>query len=89
MRDLLLPAQPLEAAPFPDASHGIDAAYLWQGTPKRVGALAGPSFYVGLVHSGNTNRKDTRDAWWHPRGVDEIESLMGSDWEDYRRPAKR
>ena len=69
-----------EEAPFPDTSFGIDTSYLWQSPPKRVGALPDPSFYVALVHPGNTSRKEIHDAWWHPRPVAEIASLMGSEW---------
>jgi hypothetical protein len=83
-----------EGAPFPDANCGIDTSYLWQGAPKRVGVLPDSSFYVALVHPGNTSRKDVRDAWWHPRPVGEIELLMGPEWaahwaaEELPEPAK-
>jgi hypothetical protein len=33
-----------------------------------------------LVHPGNTSRKNVHDAWWHPRPVEEIASLMGPEW---------
>jgi Glycosyl transferase family 2/Methyltransferase domain len=69
-----------EETPFPDTSFGIDTSYLWQGSPKRVGVLPDSSFYVALVHSGNTSRKDVHDAWWHPRPIDEIAALMGEEW---------
>ncbi|HTT91133.1 MAG TPA: glycosyltransferase [Acidimicrobiales bacterium] len=72
---------------FPDSSYGIDTTYLWQGPAKRVAALADPSFYVAMVHPGNTSRKDVRDAWWHPHPISEIASLMGPDWERYQQPA--
>ncbi len=74
-----------EASSFPDSSYGIDTTYLWQGSAKRVGALADPSFYVAMVHSGNTSRKDVSDAWWHPHPISEIETLMGADWEQYKQ----
>ena len=41
----------------PDTSFAIDKSCLWQGQPKRVGALLDSSFYVALVHPGNTSRK--------------------------------
>jgi hypothetical protein len=69
-----------EQVPFPDTSFGIDTSYLWQGQPKRVGVLPDPSFYVALVHPGNTSRKNVHDAWWHPRPIEEIASLMGPEW---------
>ena len=69
-----------EGAPFPDTSFGIDTSYLWQGPPKQVGVLPDSSFYVALVHPGNTSRKNVHDAWWHPRPVEEIAALMGPEW---------
>jgi hypothetical protein len=83
-----------QAAPFPDTSFGIDTTYLWQDPAKRVGALPDSSFYVALVHPGNTSRKNIHDAWWHPRPVEEIASLMGPEWaahwaaEQVTEPAK-
>jgi hypothetical protein len=59
-----------------------------------VGALPDSSFYVALVHSGNTSPKNVHDAWWHPRPVEEIASLMGPEWaahwaaEQVTEPAK-
>ncbi len=73
------------SAPFPDSSHSLDARYLWQGRAKSVGTLNDPSFYVGIVHSGNTSRKDTTDSWWRPYPTDEIAAMMGTDWSFYRR----
>jgi glycosyltransferase involved in cell wall biosynthesis len=72
-----------ESDPFPDSSHGLDTAYLWQGRPKRVGTLADPSFYVAMVHPANTSRKDVHDAWWHAHPVEEISALMGTAWDCY------
>jgi hypothetical protein len=82
-----------EQAPFPDTNFGIDTSYLWQGQPKRVGALPDSSFYVALIHPGNTSRKNVHDAWWHPQPVGEIASLMGPEWahwaaEQVAEPAK-
>ncbi|HEY5988425.1 MAG TPA: glycosyltransferase [Streptosporangiaceae bacterium] len=74
-----------ESAPFPDTSHGIDTRYLWQGRAKRIGSLADPSFYVGIVHPGNTSRKNTSDSWWLPYPVEEIAALMGADWLLYQQ----
>jgi hypothetical protein len=69
-----------EGAPFLDTSFGRDTGYLWQDPPKRVGALPDSSFYVALVHAGNTSHKKVHDACWHPRPVEEITSFMGPEW---------
>ena len=73
------------STPFPDASHGIDVRYLWQGRAKRVGVLPDPSFYVGIVHPANTSPKRTGDAWWSAYPIEEIAALMGDDWSFYER----
>jgi hypothetical protein len=72
-----------ERDPFPDTSFGIDTTYLWQGRPKRVAALADSSFYVGMVHRGNTSRKTVTDAWWRVHPVADIVKMMGADWDGY------
>jgi glycosyltransferase involved in cell wall biosynthesis len=69
-----------EQAPFEDTSFAEDNNYLWNGSAKRVGVLEDSSFYVARVHAGNTCRKNVGDAWWHPRSVDEIAAVVGSDW---------
>jgi hypothetical protein len=75
------------SAPFPDTSYGLDSRYLWQGPGKRIGMLDDPSFYVGIVHGGNTSRKNTADPWWRPYPTDEIAAMMGRDWTFYRAAA--
>lgn len=71
-----------EQEAFQDVSLAEDNNYLWQGRPKNVGVLEDSSFYVARVHTGNTCRKDIHDAWWHPRPVQEVAALVGSDWAD-------
>ena len=65
--------------PFPDTSEGIDTRYLWDGPGKRITALDDPSFYVGIIHSGNTSSKRTTNAAWRRCPSAEIEALLGDD----------
>jgi hypothetical protein len=68
-----------QRGPFPDTSHSIDTRYLWQGPSKRVAALDDPSFYVGILHAGNTSAKHTTNACWRPRPSTEVQALLGDD----------
>jgi hypothetical protein len=65
--------------PFPDSSHGIDTGYLWRGPGKRVTALDDPSFYVGIIHAGNTSPKHTTNVCWRTIPNTEVEALLGDD----------
>lgn len=68
-----------QRCPFPDTSEGIDTRYLWDGPGKRIAALDDPSFYVGIIHAGNTSPKRTSSAAWLPCPSAEIEALLGDD----------
>jgi hypothetical protein len=64
---------------FPDTNYSLDMTYLTRGRRKRVTALENERFYVGMIHSGNTSRKDTRGGRWRPTQADEILALMAAD----------
>jgi predicted O-methyltransferase YrrM len=68
-----------QADHFPDTNYGLDTRYLLTGRRKRVSVLADHRFYVGMIHPGNTSRKDTRQASWTPVAVDEVRALMAAD----------
>jgi len=38
-----------------------------------------PSFYVALIHSGNTGAKNLRDPRWERRSMDEVSQLLALD----------
>ena len=59
------------------------------GCPEAGGIPSRPVVLRGLVHAGNTSRKDIHDAWWHPHPIGEIASLMGPDWEAYQKAEQR
>jgi glycosyltransferase involved in cell wall biosynthesis len=71
--------------PFPDAQVGEDARFLWSGAVKTVADLADPALCVGIIHPGNTSRKDTTGPYWCPSPRDRIEALLGEDLGLYRR----
>jgi uncharacterized protein YbcV (DUF1398 family) len=68
-----------QRCPFPDTSHSIDTQYLWHGPSKQVAALDDPSFYVGIIHPGNTSTKHTSNSCWRPCPSTEVEALLGDD----------
>ena len=68
-----------QRCPLPDTSQNIDTRYLWHGPSKQVAALDDSSFYVGIIHAGNTNAKDTTHSCWRPCPNSEIEALLGDD----------
>jgi glycosyltransferase involved in cell wall biosynthesis len=76
--------------PFVDVDRGEDSRFLWSGRTKRVHAGGDERWYVGIVHSGNTSRKDTRHRLWRPHDVDAVETLLGADASFYAAaPARR
>jgi glycosyltransferase involved in cell wall biosynthesis len=73
-----------ERAPFPDhAQVGEDTAFVWQMDPARLHVMDDASFYVALVHGGNTGPKSLRGRCWEPRPLSEVAALMGEDRRFY------
>jgi glycosyltransferase involved in cell wall biosynthesis len=50
---------------FAARGEGEDNDFLWRHKPRLL-RLADPGFYVATVHRGNTSRKHTATANWHP-----------------------
>jgi hypothetical protein len=69
--------------PFSEIAVGEDTRFAW--SPKARNAVVVPdhTFYVGLVHSANTSRKNVTGAYWHPRPVEEVQRLLGADLAFY------
>ncbi|MFS8085513.1 MAG: glycosyltransferase, partial [Acidobacteriota bacterium] len=65
--------------PFPEINVGEDSAFVRQLSPERLHVIRDPSFYVGLIHSGNTGAKNLRDPRWQRRSLDEISGLLALD----------
>jgi glycosyltransferase involved in cell wall biosynthesis len=72
------------AAPFPDQNFGLCSRYFAHVPGISIGRLEDPSWYVGIVHPGNTSPK-TPNAWWHPYPFEEVRALLGSDWHFYEQ----
>ena len=65
--------------PFPEINVGEDSAFVRQLPPERLHAVSDPSFYVGLIHPGNTGAKNLRDPRWQRRSLDEVSRLLALD----------
>lgn len=74
--------------PFPDLNIGEDARFVWATTGKSLLALQEQTFYVAMIHPGNTSPKRTADQRWHPYPAGEVRALLGEDWGFYHRRAQ-
>jgi len=68
---------------FPEIDVGEDNCFLWSSHARKIVALQDDTFYVALIHPGNTSPKRTQDACWHSYPTGEIRGLMGEDWRFY------
>ena len=71
--------------PFPNINVGEDTRFVWGGDARKMVALPDASFYVAMIHPGNTSRKRTSDPRYHPVAVEQIRQMMGVDFEDHAR----
>jgi hypothetical protein len=74
-----------ETHPFPDIHGGEDTRFIWDAPEKSLLTLPDHSFFVGMVHPGNTSPKRTDGARWHPYASSEIHKLLGPDIDFYKR----
>jgi len=68
---------------FPSVPVGEDTRFVWDrraGTPL---ILPDHRFFAALIHAGNSSQKVTKGSFWQPRPIDEVRSLLGSDWQQY------
>jgi glycosyltransferase involved in cell wall biosynthesis len=71
-----------ERNPFADVAVGEDTRFVWSGNP-RLAVLDDHRVVVGLVHDGNTSRKQTAGSYWSPRPLAEVQTLLGADAEAF------
>jgi glycosyltransferase involved in cell wall biosynthesis len=69
--------------PFGNVNEGEDTRFVWSLPESSILPLPDHTFYVATVHERNSSPKKTSDIRWVPRPVDEIESLLGSDFRLY------
>jgi glycosyltransferase involved in cell wall biosynthesis len=68
---------------FPEVSVGEDSAFVRRLPPGRLHAVTDPSFYVAVLHGGNTAAKNLRDPRWERRPLDEASRLLALDRDFY------
>lgn len=68
---------------FPEINVGEDNAFVWQHPSERLKALADSSFYIALIHTGNTSAKRLTDVRWQRRPLDDISRLIAADRQFY------
>lgn len=69
--------------PFPGVNVGEDSAFVRRLPPDRLHAVADRSFYVAVLHGGNTAAKNLRDPRWERRPLDEVSRLLAFDRDFY------
>jgi glycosyltransferase involved in cell wall biosynthesis len=63
-------------SPFPNLQVGEDARFLWSHSPQRALVLPDYSFYVAMIHPGNTSPKRTQDSYWREYPVEKVRQLI-------------
>ena len=74
--------------PFPDINIGEDARFVWNNRSQKMVNLQDNSFYVAMIHSGNSSPKRTKDHRWHSYSTNAVKNLMGEDWDFYAAVAQ-
>jgi glycosyltransferase involved in cell wall biosynthesis len=67
--------------PFPQIDVGEDESFV--ARQQRIHAAADPSFYVALIHRGNTSAKRLSDPHWQRQPLDAVASLLDADRDFY------
>jgi hypothetical protein len=75
-----------ERNPFDNVRVGEDTRFVWKCAPGELLALERNSFYVALIHKGNSSRKNPRSARWSSWSGD-IGELTGSDLGSSGKPS--
>jgi len=67
--------------PFPAIGVGEDSRFVWSAVTKKLVALEDPTFFIGIIHPGNTSPKQTRGTRWRPYPPAALRELMRSGQE--------
>ncbi len=68
---------------FPEIDVGEDTRFVWQSPSAQILALSDPTFFVALVHSGNSSPKRTTGGRWQTYAVNAMHDLMGDSLTCY------
>ena len=77
-------------SPFPNIQVASDTRFVWGRKLERAVALPDSTFYVAMIHPGNTSAKSCRGSCWK-RWPGDLRTVMGDDLDFYRGtfPAER
>ena len=64
---------------FPNINIGEDTRFVWGARARRMLALEDSSFFVAIIHPGNTSVKRTGDARYQAKSPAEVRELLGDD----------
>lgn len=74
-------------APFPDVQIASDTRFIYGQQLQRSVALDDHTFYLALIHPGNTSPKRCSGIYWKP-WPGTLESVVGADADFYRSLAR-
>ncbi len=63
---------------FPPIAVGEDSRFVWASVPRRIIALDDHTCFVGMMHAGNTSRKDTRGHRWRRQPATTVRDVIAS-----------
>ncbi len=69
--------------PFPDLDLGEDIQFVRSDPAAKIVPLQATTFQVDIIHGTNTSPKNSASPLWYPFPAEEIQALMGNDWEFY------
>jgi glycosyltransferase involved in cell wall biosynthesis len=64
---------------FAEIDAGEDTKFVWDIAGSRFSRMADSSFYVGLIHPGNTSGKNVAGPRWERRPLEEVTNRIASD----------
>jgi glycosyltransferase involved in cell wall biosynthesis len=71
--------------PFDDTNHGEDTRFVWKKRLKNAVILPDFKFYVATIHPGNTSPKSLSSSCWKRWPDDDLQGIMGDDWQFYSK----
>lgn len=73
-----------EERKFKPMTRGEDTHFVWTSPALQLHALADITFYIAMIHAGNTCTKSLCGPCWQPWYGPRFQELAGADWENYR-----
>ncbi len=70
---------------FAEVDGGEDTKFVWELGGARLCRMEDSSFYVGLIHAGNTSGKNVSGPRWERRPLGEVTSRIAADRDFYAR----